>query len=142
MMRTVTKLVPKAKNTALSLTRPWSNETPFRDGSWRFNASNVMANAKTPSLNASILAVSRSSRLSRLSRLMVGGPRPESQTSSRFEFASRWAKRWVPDPKSEPHGEDELRNECLTHSRIKPRSRASVPDHAWRRTYSRIDVFA
>src|SRR5467141_1228396 len=73
MMRTVTKLVTKAKNVGHSLYKPANSETFVLVGSWRFRASNVMANAKTPSLNASILPVSRSSRLSRLSGLMIGG---------------------------------------------------------------------
>src|SRR2546425_13092579 len=66
MIRTVTKLVTNAKNDGHSSIRPWDNDTPDVAGSRRFNASSVIANAKTPSLNASILAVSFSSRLSRL----------------------------------------------------------------------------
>src|SRR5467141_2013037 len=107
MMRTVTKLVTKAKNVGHSLYKPANSETFVLVGSWRFRASNVMANAKTPSLNASILPVSRSSRLSRLSRLMIGGL-DRSQASSRFECASRPAKLSVSDSTSDPYGEDEL----------------------------------
>src|SRR5437870_1623781 len=58
MMRTLTKLVTKAKNAGHSLMRPSESDTPVPEGSRRFNASNVIANANTPSLNASIRTVS------------------------------------------------------------------------------------
>src|SRR5207249_1785697 len=65
MMRTLTKLVTKAKNAGHSLMRPSESDTPLPEGSRRFNASNVIANANTPSLNASIRTVSFSSSASR-----------------------------------------------------------------------------
>jgi len=58
MMRTVTKLVTSAKNEGHACFRPLNNERLLVAGSRKFNTSNVMANAKTPSLKASILAVS------------------------------------------------------------------------------------
>src|SRR5437899_11794551 len=65
MIKTVMKLVTNAKNEGHSSIRPWDRDTPDVAGSRRFSASSVIANAKTPSLNASILAVSFSSRFSR-----------------------------------------------------------------------------
>jgi hypothetical protein len=46
------------------LIRPSDNDTPEVDGSRRFRTSNVIAKAKTPSLKASVLAVSFAPRLS------------------------------------------------------------------------------
>src|SRR5712692_3850150 len=63
MTRIVMKLVTKAKKDCHSLIRPWDKETPDVDGSRRFRTSKVIAKAKTPSLKASVLAVSCASRL-------------------------------------------------------------------------------
>src|SRR3989442_7544880 len=70
MIRTVMKLVTNAKNEGHSSIRHSDSETPDVAGSRRFSASSVIANAKTPSLKASILAVSFSSRLSRSSTIV------------------------------------------------------------------------
>src|SRR5713226_8747234 len=67
MTRIVMKLVTKAKKDCHSLIRPWDKETPDVDGSRRFRTSNVIAKAKTPSLKASVLAVSFAPRLSPVS---------------------------------------------------------------------------
>src|SRR3989442_6296233 len=84
MMRTLTKLVTKAKNAGHSLMRPSESDTPLPEGSRRFNASNVIANANTPSLNASIRTVSFSSRASRsIVRLGLAG-----HASGQFESAA------------------------------------------------------
>src|SRR5437867_11804909 len=91
MMRTVTKLVTKAKNAGHSLIRPSESDTPLPEGSRRFKASNVIANANTPSLNASIRTVSFSSRASR-SIVRLGLPR---HASGRFESASRNSERFA-----------------------------------------------
>src|SRR2546427_2077006 len=85
MMRTVTKLVTKAKNAGHSLIRPSESDTPLPEGSRRFKASNVIANANTPSLNASIRTVSFSSIASR--SIMRFGP--AGHASGRFESASQ-----------------------------------------------------
>src|SRR2546422_3124563 len=89
MMRTLTKLVTKAKNEGHSLIRPSESDTPLPEGSRRFKASNVIANANTPSLNASIRTVSFSSRASR-SIMRLDLPR---HASDRFESASRKRRR-------------------------------------------------
>src|SRR3989442_10695554 len=84
MMSTLTKLVTKAKKVGHSSRRPLANEAPVPVGSWRFNASNVIANANTPSLNASIRTVSFSSRASRsIVRLGLAG-----HASGQFESAA------------------------------------------------------
>src|SRR2546422_1187568 len=95
MMRTLTKLVTKAKNEGHSSMRPWDNEAPFPTGSLRFKASSVIANANTPSLNASIRVVSFSSSASRASRsitrLGLAG-----HASGRFESAFHKAMGALP----------------------------------------------
>src|SRR2546428_11091836 len=60
MIRTVRKLVNNAKNAGHSFRRPWDRVDPA-GGTLRSNTSNVMANAKMASLNASVLAVPFSS---------------------------------------------------------------------------------
>src|SRR5436189_272383 len=55
MIRTVTKLVTNAKNDGHSSIRPWDSDTPDVAGSRRFKARSVIANAKTPSLNVTII---------------------------------------------------------------------------------------
>src|SRR5437867_9636762 len=85
MMRTLTKLVTKAKNAGHSLIRPWDSEPAVPAGSRSFKASNVIANANTPSLNASIRTVSFSSIASR--SIMRFGP--EGHAWGRFEYASQ-----------------------------------------------------
>src|SRR3989449_11048764 len=89
MMRTLTKLVTNAKNAGHSSMRPWDSETPLPAGSRRFNASSVIANAKTPSRNASRRTVSSSSSASRF-MMRLGLAR---HASGRFEGASRKAKQ-------------------------------------------------
>src|SRR5437762_12932908 len=79
MTRIVMKVVTKAKKDCHSLTKPSNNGTPedtpgdMNDGSRRFRTSNVMAKAKTPSLKASVLAVSFAPRLSPFSMGRVRG---------------------------------------------------------------------
>src|SRR3989442_13563535 len=88
MTRIVMKVVTKAKKDCHSLTKPSNNGTPedtpgdMNDGSRRFRTSNVMAKAKTPSLKASVLAVSFAPRLSLFS---IG--RTRRHASGRFEGA-------------------------------------------------------
>src|SRR2546422_10283218 len=94
MIRTVTKLVTNAKNDGHSSIRPWDSDTPDVAGSRRFKARSVIANAKTPSLNASILAVSFSSKLSVLIIGLTGhvpvrfesAPRPFDRVRPRSSF--------------------------------------------------------
>src|SRR5437879_6864891 len=83
MTRIVMKLVTKAKKNGASLIRPSVNDGASVDGSWRFRTSNVIAKAKTPSLNASVLAVSFAPRLSPFS---MG--RTRRHASGRFEGAA------------------------------------------------------
>src|SRR2546430_12105050 len=80
--RIVMKLVPRAKKAGNSSIRPWDRETPDVAGSRRFSTSNVIAKAKTPSLKASVLAVSFAPRLSPFS---IG--RTRRHASGRFEGA-------------------------------------------------------
>src|SRR2546430_15116207 len=82
MTRIVMKLVTNAKKNGASLIRPSVNDGASVDGSWRFRTSNVIAKAKTPSLKASVLAVSLAPRLSPLS---IG--RTRRHASGRFEGA-------------------------------------------------------
>src|SRR3989442_553832 len=83
MTRIVMKLVTKAKKDCHSLIRPSDNETPDVDGSRRFRTSKVIAKAKTPSLKASVLAVSCASRLPTVSMGRKG-----LHASGRFESAA------------------------------------------------------
>src|SRR5881396_3367354 len=89
MTRIVMKVVTKAKKDCHSLTKPSNKGTPedtpgdMNDGSRRFRTSNVMAKAKTPSLKASVLAVSFAPRLSPFSMGWI--PR---DASGRFEGAA------------------------------------------------------
>src|SRR5437660_2880625 len=83
MTRIVMKLVTMAKKNGASLIRPSDNDVVSVDGSWRFRTSNVMAKAKTPSLKASVLAVSFAPRLSPFSMGRVRG-----HASGRFEGAA------------------------------------------------------
>jgi hypothetical protein len=85
MIRTVTKLVAKAKNDCQSSRRPRSNEPPFGAGSRRLSTRSVIAKAKTPSLKASIRSVSRSSDLSGF----IVRPGTWEDTSGHLEFALR-----------------------------------------------------
>src|SRR5947208_13946424 len=83
MTRIVMKLVTMAKKNGASLIRPSDNDVVSVDGSWRFRTSNVMAKAKTPSLKASVLAVSFAPRLSPFSMGRV-----RRHASGRFEGAA------------------------------------------------------
>src|SRR6266550_3997956 len=67
----------------VSLIRPSDNDVVSVDGSWRFRTSSVMAKAKTPSLKASVLAVSFAPRLSPFSMGRV-----RRHASGRFEGAA------------------------------------------------------
>ncbi len=62
MMRIVAKLVTKAKKAGHWVSNPWNSGFWLRagsnNGSFRFRTRSVMANAMTPSLNASVLPVS------------------------------------------------------------------------------------
>src|SRR6267143_2253865 len=82
MTRIVMKLVTKAKKDCHSLIRPSDKETPDVDGSRRFRTSNVIANANTPSLKASVLAVSFAPRLTLFSMGWI-----RRHASGRFEGA-------------------------------------------------------
>src|SRR5947208_1766981 len=83
MTRIVMKLVTMAKKNGASLIRPSDNDVVSVDGSWRFRTSNVMAKAKTPSLKASVLAVSFAPRLSLFSMGWI-----RRHASGRFEGAA------------------------------------------------------
>src|SRR5207247_9982730 len=89
MTRIVMKVVTKAKKDCHSLTKPSNNGTPedmpgdTNEGSRRFRTSNVMAKAKTPSLKASVLAVSFAPRLSPFSMGRIRG-----HASGRFAGAA------------------------------------------------------
>src|SRR5437899_5555448 len=83
MTRIVMKLVTMAKKNGASLIRPSDNDMVSVDGSRRFRTSSVMAKAKTPSLKASVLAVSFAPRLSPFS---IG--RIRRHASGRFEGAA------------------------------------------------------
>src|SRR5437870_13665018 len=83
MTRIVMKLVTMAKKNGVSLIRPSDNDVVSVDGSWRFRTSSVMAKAKTPSLKASVLAVSFAPRLSPFSMGRV-----RRHASGRFEGAA------------------------------------------------------
>src|SRR6267378_5725768 len=91
--RIVMKLVPRAKKAGNSLIRPSVNETPDVDGSRRFRTSNVIAKANTPSLKASVLAVSFAPRLSPVSMGWI-----RRHASGRFEGA--------PEASGKRHAED------------------------------------
>src|SRR5207244_7267576 len=82
MTRIVMKLVTMAKKNGASLIRPSDNDVVSVEGSWRFRTSSVMAKAKTPSLKASVLAVSFAPRLSPFSMGRV-----RRHASGRFEGA-------------------------------------------------------
>ena len=64
------KLVTKANKAGHCFKSPSNSDDPANKGSdkgsLRFKTNSVIAKAKIPSLNASVLAVSRSSKLSRL----------------------------------------------------------------------------
>ena len=70
MISMVMKLVTKANSAGHCFKSPSSSDELASKGSdkgsLRFKTNSVIANAKIPSLNASVLAVSRSSKLSRL----------------------------------------------------------------------------
>src|SRR6266571_4150589 len=89
MTRIVMKVVTKAKKDCHSPTKPSNKGTPEdtpgdrNDGSRRFRTSNVMAKAKTPSLKASVLAVSFAPRLSPFSMGRLRG-----HASGQFEGAA------------------------------------------------------
>src|SRR5438445_5263719 len=116
MIRTVMKLVTNAKNEGHSSIRPWDSDTPDVAGSRRFSASSVIANAKTPSLNASILAVSFSSRLSRSSTIVWRGTHrvdlnllPEGRCMRAFQAYSIGMATKAPVSREEPPGPAWLR---------------------------------
>src|SRR5205809_6580582 len=89
MTRIVMKVVTKAKIDCHSLTKPSNNGTPYytpgerNDGSRRFRTSSVIAKANTPSLKASVLAVSLAPRLSPFSMGWI-----RRHASGRFEGAA------------------------------------------------------
>src|SRR5436309_8950602 len=89
MTRIVMKVVTKAEKDCHSLTKPSNNGTPEytpgdrNDGSRRFRTSNVIAKANTPSLKASVLAVSLAPRLSPFSMGWI-----RRHASGRFEGAA------------------------------------------------------
>src|SRR5437773_8281658 len=83
MTRIVMKLVTMAKKNGASLISPSDNDVVSVDGSRRFRTSNVMAKAKTPSLKASVLAVSFAPRLS-----LISMGRVRRHASGRFEGAA------------------------------------------------------
>src|SRR6266566_266724 len=91
MTRIVMKLVTMAKKNGASLISPSDNVTSREDGSRRFRTSNVIAKANTPSLKASVLAVSLAPRLSPFSMGWI-----RRHASGRFEGAAgRFDGVWV-----------------------------------------------
>src|SRR6267378_5561412 len=105
--RIVMKLVPRAKKAGNSLIRPSVNETPDVDGSRRFRTSNVIAKANTPSLKASVLAVSFAPRLSPFSMGWI-----RRHASGRFEGA--------PEALGKRHAEDGRRYQRKKWSELTP----------------------
>src|SRR6267143_2166672 len=107
MTRIVKKLVTKAKKDCHSLIRPSDNDTPDVDGSRRFSTSNVIAKANTPSLKASVLAVSFAPRLSPFSMGWI-----RRHASGRFEGA--------PEALGKRHAEDGRRYQRKKWSELTP----------------------